>query len=352
MRKRGFLVLGAGLLMAVACGEAATNPPEVVEQSNTTTPTLPDGAPNPNFDPATVPPILPDGAPNPIFDASLPDGAVLPGFDAGRTDAGRDASTPPADAGRDSSTPPVDAGNPGTPGIIGIAGIASWDALAAAEKAKVNQFRSAFFHQSVGQDLEDGLKANGISIEFIDRNSTLSKPGFHGGPFMADNGQGVQKIDEWRNFSTRNGSTRLRVAIMKFGYADLTAGSLASVQAAYLSATNTLKNAGIRVLHVTPPLVFDQTENPPKLSTRQWMLTTFPTDVIFDLSDIESTDAAAGGTRCQVGGVWHICQSVRSRTGCASLSQGIDGPGQGHLCYQQAIRISKAYAYAIYQAGK
>jgi len=42
-----------------------------------------------------------------------------------------------------------------------------------------------------------------------------------------------------------------------------------------------------------------------------------------------------------------ICASIRSREGCASAGQGIDGPGQGHLCEAEATRAAKALLYAI-----
>lgn len=353
-KHRAVIGLALGVAFAVACGNAATV--GTIEPENTTEPTLPDGAPNPSFDPSKVPPTLPDGAPNPVFDATMPDGAVLPGFDAQPppVDAGRDSATPPpADAGRDSATPPpVDAGNPGAPGVVSLGGIAAWDALPAGEKARVNQFASAFLHQSVGQDMEDGIEGNGVSVEFMTSGSTLTKSGIHGGLFSTGNGNGPGKVTEWRNFSTRNGSTRLKVAIMKFGYADIL-GNLTAVQTSYQQAVTAIKAAGIRVLHVTPPLVYNLPgDNAPKEQMRTWMLATFPNDVIFDLTDVESIDPN-NGSRCTRGGSWEICNSVRSTSGCPSVSQGVDAAsGQGHLCTTQARRISKGFLYAIYQAGK
>ncbi len=357
MRKRLLITLGAvGLLgvgaLAIACGSSTDEAPT----SDTTSPILPDGAVNPAFD-GSQPPVLEDGAVNPNFDGSQPpvleDGAVNPNFDASSdsstgTDASRDSSTT-VDAGRDASTTP-DSAVPPVGKVVGLNGIAAWDALAAAEKAKVNTFRSSFFHQSVGQDLEDGLKANGITVEFVTTGDSITKPGFHGGLFSSNNGNGSGKIAEFQSSANLN-KARLNVAIMKFGYADVTTASLASMQTAYMNAVNAVKGYGVRVLHVTPPLVFDTADNPPKMSMRTWMINTFPNDVIFDLVDIESLDPTNGNSRCQIGGVWHICQTVRSSAACAS-PQGIDQNGQGHICPTQARRISKAFAYAIYSAGK
>lgn len=111
-----------------------------------------------------------------------------------------------------------------------------------------------------------------------------------------------------------------------------------------------MRARGLAVVHVTPPLVYDVAENPAKQAMRTWMIEQFPADVIFDLTDIESTDPSTGA-RCEEGGVWRICPSIRSREGCASEGQGVDGPGQGHLCATEAARIAKALLLAIHSAS-
>ncbi len=71
-------------------------------------------------------------------------------------------------------------------------------------------------------------------------------------------------------------------------------------------------------------------------------------DSIFDLEEIETNNGA-----CKLGSIWRICDEYRSTANCPSKSQGIDAPeGQGHLCEKAATRISKAFLYSIYQAGK
>jgi len=311
-----FLVLPLALapLTPLACssddpGGAGTTP------TSTTTSTAP------------VPTVLPDGAPNP--DATLPDGG-----------------TPDPD----SAVPPTDGGNPSTPGVVGMNGIADWDALG--EKAKVNTFRSFFLHQSVGGDLEDGAQFNGYKFEYATSGSTNLKQGLNGGLFSTSNGNPAGKIAEFRSMALAN-QANLRVAIMKFGYADIVDGKAAGAQTAYQSAVAAVKAAGVRVLHVTPPFVYNvPVENAPKQAMRSWMIATFPSDIIFDLQDIESTEPGSG-TRCERGGSWEICNSIRSTSGCPSLNQGVDSAsGQGHLCYTHAKRISKAFLYAIYLAGK
>ena len=111
-----------------------------------------------------------------------------------------------------------------------------------------------------------------------------------------------------------------------------------------------IRQRGTAVVHVTPPLVFDVAENPAKQTMRAWMLSQFAGDVILDFADLESTDPATGA-RCEEGGVWRICPGIRSREGCASEGQGIDGPGQGHLCAAEAKRLARALLFAIHLAG-
>ena len=151
-----------------------------------------------------------------------------------------------------------------------------------------------------------------------------------------------------------NANLGLRLAIMKFGYADIVDGKAAGARADYQAAVADVKAAGVRVLHVTPPFVYNvPEENAPKMETRTWMMETFPGDVIFDLEDIESTNPD-DNSRCERGGYWEICDNIRSTVGCPSKWQGIDSPsGQGHICYDpHAKRISKAFLYAIYLAVK
>ncbi len=368
MRTRSVTLLGSLLLLAgagVACGDAALDVNQGSDASANEPAFLPDGAPNPSATAtststgtgtSTVPPVLQDGAPNPEFDAAPPPA------DAGRdtsvpppVDAGRDTSVPPpVDAGRDTSVPPVDSGPPPTPGVVGRNGPAQWDALSAAEKNLVKtSIRSAFLHQSVGGDLEDGAEGIGFKFNYITSSSTGMPNGLNGGLFSTSNGNPSGKATEFRNMALANKSN-LRVAIMKFGYADVVAGNLSTAQSAYQTAVAAIKAQGVRVLHVTPPFVYNvPSENAPKMQMRTWMMSTFASDMIFDLEDIESTEPSSGA-RCERGGYWEICNSVRSTGGCPSKNQGVDSAsGQGHICYNpHAMRIAKAFLFAIHEAGK
>ena len=309
------LLIAATPLLGLACGSDPT--------TNGTTPT------------STTTSTAPDGAPTGTTTATAPDG-----------------SSPQEDSGNPPGNP--DAG-PTTPGTVGMAGIAAWDALPAGEKAKLTSFVSLFLHQSVGQDLEDAARANGFGFEYVDgsnegRSLSITKNGLHGG-LAGSNGNPQTKTATMLNAANGNPG-KIKVAILKFGYADVLSSNRATTEGLYTSLVSSLKAKGIRVLHVTPPFVFNvPSDNAPKMLTRNWMLQTFPNDVIFDLEDVESTEAASGA-RCERGGSWEICNSNRSTSGCVS-PQGLDAPsGQGHLCPVQARRMVKAFLYSIYQAGK
>lgn len=235
--------------------------------------------------------------------------------------------------------------------VVGSAGIAAWDALAPSEQIRVTSWNSLFLHQSVGQDLEDGAASNGFKADYFGPGMVIAATSFYGGLFDGiSNGDPSSKFSYFRANALANKST-LRLAIFKFGYADIESGTLNTVQSGYRAMVNELKSNGIRVVHVTPPLVFDVNYNAPKMQMREWMQTTFPDDVIFDLQDIESrTDAV--GARCEQNGVWQICSDIRSTPACPSKGQGVDTVGQGHLCLSAAVKISKAFLYALYLAGK
>ena len=234
---------------------------------------------------------------------------------------------------------------------MGPAAIAAWDALSPGERERVKSVPTLFLHQSVGQDLEDGAKALGFPFEYYGPGQATIAAGLNGGIFVdvgaVSNGDPTAKLAVWREHVGKHPS--LQVAVMKFGYADVLPGTLEVAKRGYLEAVAEIRKRGAAVVHVTPPLVFDVAENPAKQTMRDWMLTQFAGDVILDFADLESTDPSTGA-RCEEGGVWRICPSIRSREGCASEGQGIDGPGQGHLCAAEAKRLAKALLFAVHLA--
>ena len=235
--------------------------------------------------------------------------------------------------------------------VVGPSAIAAWDALSAGERERVKTVPTLFLHQSVGQDLEDGAKALGFPFEYYGPGQATIAAGLNGGIFVdvgaVSNGDPTAKLTVWREHVGKHPS--LKVAVMKFGYADVLPGTLEVAKRGYLEAVAEIRKRGATVVHVTPPLVFDVAENPAKQALREWMLRQFTGDVILDFTDLESTDPRTGA-RCEEGGVWRICPSIRSREGCASEGQGIDGPGQGHLCAAAAQRLAKALLFAIHLA--
>ena len=239
---------------------------------------------------------------------------------------------------------------PSSPGVVSTEGINAWDNLTSTEQLKINTWNSLFIHQSVGQDIEDGAEFNNFKFEYFDGSASITDKGLYGGLFRASNGDPIQKITEFKNHVNRNKS-QLKVVCFKFGYADIESSTRIDVQNAYKAMVDGFRADGIRVLHITPPLVYDVAYNEPKMQVRTWMIETFKNDVIFDLQDIESKNLDTG-VRSEVGGIWQICDDNRSTVTCPSKGQGIDTPAQGHLCELAARKIAKAFLYAIYQSGK
>lgn len=240
----------------------------------------------------------------------------------------------------------------GEAGITGIAGIDAWDKLSTTEKDRIKSWNTIFMHQSVGGDLEDGANNNGFKFEYFDLNEKPTK-GLSGNVFSTSNGNPLGKIAEFKQNALAHKSI-IKIAIFKFGYADINDGNLEQVKTAYKQLIDDLRSqvSGLRFVHITPPLIYIVTKddgNAAKMKMATWMKDTFKTqDSIFDLQEVESDNGS-----CKLGSVWIICDKYRSTARCPSKNQGIDAPeGQGHLCESAASRISKAFLYSIYQAGK
>jgi len=242
-------------------------------------------------------------------------------------------------------------GNTGVTGIVGIEGPENWDKLPISEKDKLKGWNTIFMHQSVGGDLEDGCEANGFKFGYFDLQNIPVGPS--GNVFSASNGMPFDKIAEFKEnvFTHKND---VKIAIFKFGYADINDDNLEQVKVAYKAMTDELRTQlpSLKFVHITPPLIYitsGDDGNAAKMKMAQWMKDTFKSrDVIFDLTAIESDDGA-----CTLAQVWRICDQYRSTESCPSKNQGVDAPeGQGHLCESAAARISKAFLLSIYNAGK
>lgn len=242
------------------------------------------------------------------------------------------------------------------PGVVGTSGVASWDDLSTSEKNRIKTWNTLFLHQSVGQDLEEGCKANGFPWEYYGNGDKVDK-GFMGGIFVdvgnIPNGNPYEKIRVFKE-QVLNSKDVVKIGVFKFGYADIDDNNYTQVQTAYKAMVDELKSkvSGFRMLHVTPPLVYSVESydgNAARMKVGQWMKSTFATtDVIFDLQALESND----GT-CQVGGVWRICPENRNSSSDPSEVNGIDtSDGQGHIGKKAGERISKALLFSIYNTGK
>lgn len=268
-----------------------------------------------------------------------------------RSAPGADAPLPgvaPTDRPTGAPVAPVVAGV----NVVGPVGLAAWDALAAAEKARLKASPIVYLHQSVGQDLEDGAEELGWKFAYYGKGASSVEPGPNGGLFNdvgpIDNGLPLEKLALVRAVAERHRG-RLKAIAFSFGYADVRDEDLARVEAEYLRTATAVRATGARFVHVTPPLVFDAAENGPKMKMRTWMLSAFPGDIIFDLQDIESQDE---GKRCEVGGVWRICQANRSTRSCPSKGQGVDSDGQGHLCSRKAASFARGLLYSLALASR
>ncbi|GAB3703396.1 hypothetical protein GCM10027592_33350 [Spirosoma flavus] len=248
----------------------------------------------------------------------------------------------------------------GQPGIVGIAGIDAWDKLTAAEKERIKNWNTLFLHQSVGQDLEEGAKANGVPFEYFGPKDLVDKgaegKGLRGGIFVdvggIANGNPYEKIRVFKEAALRS-KTTLKIAVFKFGYADVLDNNREQVKTAYKTFIDELRQQipGLRFVHMTPPLVYSTTAeegNAAKANVGQWMKDTFKNaDVVFDLQAVETNEGS-----CQQNNVPRICQDNRASTTDPSEVNGVDSDGQGHLGKKASQRISKGLLYAIYQVGK
>ncbi|MBT9560354.1 MAG: hypothetical protein IV100_30290, partial [Myxococcales bacterium] len=239
----GAVLVGLALSTVAACGSSSKG-----SKSDATTDGSSDGAADGNADGAS------DGSSDGTSDGSSD----------GSTDGATDGGNPGAE--------------PAEPGVVGPDGITAWDALPEAEQGVVRTVPTVYLHQSVGQDLEDGCAANGFSFEYFGPNQATIAAGLNGGIFAdvgsVPNGEPFQKMQVVRDVFAAV-KDQVRVFSFSFGYADMRDEDLAAVQAEYEKLVGEVKAAGVRFLHVTPPVVFSPEENPPKMAMRTWMLETF-----------------------------------------------------------------------------
>ena len=110
--------------------------------------------------------------------------------------------------------------------LVGSGGIAAWDALAQSERNRLTSWNSLFIHQSVGQDMEDGTALNGFKAEYFAPGMLITTTNLYGGLFDGiSNGDPIAKFSYFRTNALAN-KANLRLAVFKFGYADIESGTL------------------------------------------------------------------------------------------------------------------------------
>jgi hypothetical protein len=266
---------------------------------------------------------------------------------------GKESGNKPDDTPDDNPVTELGEGHPGT---VGTAGVSEWDALSVAEKNRIKSWNTLFLHQSVGQDIEEGCKANGFPWQYYGNGDKINN-GLMGGIFVdvgnIPNGNPFEKIRVFKE-QILNSKDLVKIGVFKFGYADIDDENYPDVQTAYKTMVEEIKVKlpDFRMVHVTPPLVYSVEAydgNPARMKVGQWMKSTFSQkDVIFDLQALESNDG-----QCQVAGVWRICTENRNTESDPSEVNGIDtSDGQGHIGKKAGQRISKALLMSIYNSGK
>jgi hypothetical protein len=244
----------------------------------------------------------------------------------------------------------------GKPGVVGTEGIDQWEALSSIEKNRIKGWNTLFLHQSVGQDLEEGCKANGFPWTYYGNGDKVNK-GFMGGIFVdvgnIPNGNPYEKIRVFKE-QILNSKDEVQIGVFKFGYADIDEQNYKQVKIAYKTMVEELKQQipKFKMLHVTPPLVFSVESydgNAARMKVGQWMKSTYGlSDVIFDLQALESNNG-----ECQENGVWRICPQNRNSSSDPSDVNGVDtSDGQGHIGKKAGQRLSKAILMSMYNCGK
>ncbi len=257
-----------------------------------------------------------------------------------------DASTPPDDDATDS----VGVGGAGTgagtgtgtgagtggdaPGLrVGYEGVQAYDAEIAGNATAQDAIRSTrvfFGHQSVGADTIEGMAALGFGDPWV-YWAFPDDAGYNGGAYfgqemIGENRHPAGKVEAFRAFMIDDAyGARVDLAGFKLCFQDFeddaggdAAGSsaeLAALELTYAAAIDQVRAQfpGVRLFHVTPPLVaaaeWSADQNAARVALGDWLKHTYgPTDVIFDLQDVESIDPSTQ-QRCTAMGAWALCDA-------------------------------------------
>jgi hypothetical protein len=204
-----------------------------------------------------------------------------------------------------------------------------------------------FGHHSVGANILEGLaelsKETGIDVK-IDEAP------------VGENTKPLGKFEDFAKRGEANPADGTQVMAMKLCYVDFRPDTnVGELVQAYASAVERVKKArpGVRIVHVTPPLmvrpadlkskisrtlgksIWEDEANAKRLEFKQKMLERFPGDPVFDLSAVEST--RPDGTREE-----YVVDGKK----VPMLWPGYSNDG-GHLNGTGQLVAAKAFAHAF-----
>ncbi|MBI3212926.1 MAG: hypothetical protein HYZ38_03830 [Mycobacterium sp.] len=189
----------------------------------------------------------------------------------------------------------------------------------------VQRTRVFFGHQSVGENILDGVSAvyqrSGITAPPIEENATTPGPegGFISHAFIGENGNPLLKIQDFADTLRGGLAERIDVALMKFCFIDINSRTdVDALFAAYRDTISALERdyPGVTFVHVTMPLTTDssiknrikimlggddsygQGENVARERYNELLRAEYGDRHLFDLAAVEST--APSGERTQL----------------------------------------------------
>jgi hypothetical protein len=177
---------------------------------------------------------------------------------------------------------------------------------AAAADSDLLKMRIFFGHNSVGDDMLNGLKTAQPKLRIVRSNETsaLGQAGF--AHFSTDNnGKPLQKIEVFEKWLQAGLGKNAQLAFNKFCYMDFGAQTnVPEIFKAYQASISRLEAAfpGLKLLHITIPLkgTWDIHGNQKREQFNQLLRKTYGAKV-FDLAKIQSTRQNGGVERTQKG---------------------------------------------------
>jgi hypothetical protein len=179
------------------------------------------------------------------------------------------------------------------------------DALTAADLTRLTQLKIYFAHQSVGDNIVQGLpeiySSYGVGgLKLTDSNTTGSG-GFFADDYVGQNGDPLGKISDFNTMIRSGIGSRVQVAFFKFCFVDVYDGT--NVQAIFNSYQSTMNSLvasypNVKFLYVTNPLTItsDAADNANREKLNQLIRNAYgSTGRLFDLAQVESTQP--NGTR-------------------------------------------------------